>query len=80
MSGSTVMPPIIEGLWLRIGPLIRIAARDFDATKGRGVELHVVAIEALRRHDAAGTRAAIEADISRFFSLLSERSAPAEPA
>lgn len=80
MSGSTVIPPIVEGLWLRIGPLIRTAARDFDATKGRGVELHVVAIEALRRRDPGGTRAAIEADINRFFSLVKTNMSPKAPA
>lgn len=75
LSGSTLLPPIIEGLWLRIGPLIRAAAEIFDATEGRGVELHVQTIEAMRRRDAAAARGAIEADINRFFALIRERRA-----
>jgi len=70
MSRSSVLPPILEGLWLQIGPNIRLAAEMFDAREGRGAELHVRTLEALRRRDGAAARAAIEADINRFFDLL----------
>lgn len=69
LSGSKVLPPIIEGLWLQIGPYIRRSAETFDARGGRGAEFHVAALAALRRRDVKGVRAAIEGDINRFFDL-----------
>jgi len=72
LSGSAVLPPIIESLWLQIGPYIRRAAEYFDAREGRGAEFHLAAIEALRRGDVPGLRAAIEDDINRFFDLCIE--------
>ncbi|MCW5770332.1 MAG: GntR family transcriptional regulator [Rhodospirillaceae bacterium] len=69
LSGSKVLPPIIEGLWLQIGPYIRRSAEEFDARDGRGAEFHTAALEALRKRDVAGVRAAIEGDINRFFDL-----------
>ena len=38
LSGSTVLPPIIEGLWLQIGPFIRKSVEYFDVRDGRGAE------------------------------------------
>src|SRR5258707_300298 len=57
LSGSTVLPPMIEGLWLQIGPFIRKSAEYFDARDGRGAEFHIAAVEALPRRHAlpAGT-------------------------
>jgi len=72
LSGSTVLPPIIESLWLQIGPYIRRAAEYFDAREGRGAEFHVAAIAALRSGDAQSLQAAIEGDINRFFDLCIE--------
>ncbi|MDT0681611.1 GntR family transcriptional regulator [Roseicyclus sp. F158] len=77
MSGSEIIPPIIEGLWLRVGPHVRTAAEIFDAREGRGAELHVRSIEAMRKGDGPGTRAAIETDINRFFDLIRDM-APTE--
>lgn len=70
ISASTVLPPIIEGLWLQVGPNIRRAAEAFDAREGRGAEMHVKAIAALKKRDARAVRKAIEDDINRFFNLL----------
>lgn len=70
LSGSAVLLPIIEGLWLQIGPNIRRAAENFDAREGRGAELHIRTVAALRKGDAAGVRHAIEDDINRFFDML----------
>lgn len=70
LSGSTVLLPIIEGLWLQIGPNIRRAAENFDAREGRGAELHIRTVAALRKGDPAAVRRAIEADINRFFDML----------
>ena len=80
LSGSTVLPPIIESLWLQVGPYIRRAAEYFDAREGRGAEFHVAAIDALRRRDFPGLRAAIEGDINRFFDLCIEIEDTPKPA
>ncbi len=72
-SRSEVLPPLIESLWMRIGPHIRTAAEYFDAREGRGAEMHIRVIEALKKGDAAGVRDAIECDINRFFDLAAER-------
>ena len=79
VSGSAVLLPIIEGLWLQIGPNIRRAAENFDARGGRGAELHIRTVEELRKGNVAGVRKAIEDDINRFFDMLMKsRSATAE--
>lgn len=70
LSGSTALPPIIESLWLQIGPYIRQSAEYFDASRGRGAEFHRMALDCLRRKDVAGVRQAIERDIDRFFALV----------
>jgi DNA-binding GntR family transcriptional regulator len=74
VSGSTVLLPIIEGLWLQIGPNIRRAAEAFDARDGRGAELHIRTVDALRKGNVKGVRKAIEDDINRFFDLLAKAS------
>ena len=70
MSGSVVLIPIIEGLWLQVGPNIRRAAEAFDAREGRGAAMHVKALEGLRARKPADVRRAIEEDINRFFKLI----------
>lgn len=70
LSGSTVLLPIIEGLWLQVGPNIRRAAENFDAREGRGAEFHTLTVARLRKGDVAGVRKAIEDDINRFFDML----------
>jgi DNA-binding GntR family transcriptional regulator len=72
LSGSEVLLPIIESLWLQVGPNIRRAAEYFDARSGRGAEFHITAIDALRQHDPKAVRAAIEADINRLFDICIE--------
>jgi len=69
-SGSDILPAIIEGLWLRVGPSIRDAAEAFDARNGQDIAHHRDMIDALRKKDAAAVRAAVEQDINRFFAVL----------
>lgn len=72
LSGSTVLPPIIESLWLQFGPYIRRGAEFFDGREGRGAKHHLEALRALRRRDAAKVRRAIERDIERIFAILAD--------
>ena len=58
-----VLMGMIRGMWLRVGPLIRLAVTaplHFD----RSMNSHHAAMAALRRGDAAGLREAIIRDIS----------------
>ncbi len=69
-SGSTVLLPIIESLWLQFGPYLRVASERFDGREGRGTSFHVAIVAALERGDADAARAALESDIGRAFDLV----------
>ena len=69
-SGSTVLLPIIESLWLQFGPYMRVASERFDGREGRGTNFHVAIVEALARGDGKAARAALESDIARSFKLV----------
>jgi len=70
LAGSAELYSIIEGLWLRLGPVIREAAENFDGTGGKGAHHHVDMLKALRRNDPVALRQAVEQDIDRFFDLI----------
>src|SRR6266478_3666466 len=69
-SGSAVLLPIIESLWLQFGPYLRVASDRFDGREGRGTNFHVEIVEALARGDGKAARAALESDIGRAFELV----------
>jgi DNA-binding GntR family transcriptional regulator len=69
-SGSAVLLPIIESLWLQFGPYLRAASERFDGGEGRGTNFHVEILAALARGDGPAARAALEADIGRSFDLV----------
>ena len=52
---------MIETVWLRLGPFIRMATRNIGRTYL--TDRHVEAMDAIARRDSFGLRAAIEADI-----------------
>jgi DNA-binding GntR family transcriptional regulator len=75
-SGSTVLIPIIESLWLQSGPYIRAAALAFDPRSAiSGSHYHGEIVAALKRSDVAAARTALATDISRAFDLLRNRPA-----
>lgn len=69
-SGSTVLLPIIESLWLQFGPYLRVASDRFDGREGRGTNFHVEMVAALAHGDAEAARKALESDIGRAFNLV----------
>jgi DNA-binding GntR family transcriptional regulator len=69
-SGSTVLLPIIESLWLQFGPYLRVASDRFDGREGRGTNFHVEIVNALERADGKAARKALEEDIGRAFELV----------
>jgi DNA-binding GntR family transcriptional regulator len=69
-SGSAVLLPIIESLWLQFGPYLRVASERFDGRDGRGTNFHVEIVAALARGDDEAARRALESDIGRAFELV----------
>jgi DNA-binding GntR family transcriptional regulator len=81
LSNSSALLPLIESLWLQLGPYIRQSAEYFDAREGRGAEFHELALDGLRGKDPVAVRLAIEQDIDRLYALVtSEDSLPARSA
>jgi DNA-binding GntR family transcriptional regulator len=73
-SGSTVMIPIIESLWLQSGPYIRAAAMAFDPNSEISTShFHAKIVGALRAKDVPAARAALASDIGRAFDLLRDK-------
>ncbi|QFR33643.1 GntR family transcriptional regulator [Ancylobacter sp. TS-1] len=58
---DNVLLPLIESVWLQIGPFMRLALADLE--RHYTVDRHAEALSALRAGDAAALRRAIEADI-----------------
>jgi DNA-binding GntR family transcriptional regulator len=58
---AQISVPLIESLWLQLGPFSRIAISKLE--KVYLVDHHVEALEALRQRNLFGLRRAIEADI-----------------
>jgi DNA-binding GntR family transcriptional regulator len=69
-SGSVVLLPIIESLWLQFGPYLRVASERFDGREGRGTNFHVAIVDALARGEGNAARKALESDIGRAFDLV----------
>lgn len=53
--------PMIESLWLQLGPFVRIGLNKLDGYYQH--DRHHEALEAIRQRDSAALRAAIEADV-----------------
>jgi DNA-binding GntR family transcriptional regulator len=60
-AGQSAFLPLIESLWLQIGPFLRRAIRTISGHYT--VDRHSEALAALRRRDTMALRIAIEADI-----------------
>jgi DNA-binding GntR family transcriptional regulator len=73
-SGSAVLIPIIESLWLQSGPVVRAAAAAFDpASKISAPHYHGEILDALERGDGDAARDALARDIGRAFDLVRAR-------
>lgn len=69
-SGSAVLPPLIESLWLQYGPYMRLLSDHLNTARTQGghevyAEGHRQIVEAFRAGDAEAAADAIEADIRR---------------
>ncbi|CAN7155975.1 GntR family transcriptional regulator [Rhizobium sp. LjRoot30] len=83
-SGSDVLFPIIESLWLQSGPYVRAAVLKFDPkSEISALHYHREILAALKARDAEAAKRALASDISRAFDLLRDTpltdSEPAPP-
>jgi DNA-binding GntR family transcriptional regulator len=69
-SGSSVLVPLIESLWLQIGPYIRRVTDMIGATLGTRNDHHHEIVEALKARESERARAAIVRDISRSMGVM----------
>jgi DNA-binding GntR family transcriptional regulator len=65
-AGLPELLPIIEGLWLRIGPVLNLDLRSNASRErmGKSARCHGRLVAAIERRDARGARAALAADIA----------------
>ena len=77
-SGSAVLLPIIESLWLQSGSLVRSAIIAFDAeSQIAAPHYHAQIVAALEAKNVAAALSALASDIGRAFALLRGRIADA---
>ncbi|QGZ65632.1 GntR family transcriptional regulator [Paraburkholderia acidisoli] len=75
LSGSAVLPQLIETVWLQCGPYMRVITQEVERNETvpyntAGTDLHHVVVAAMERHDAAAAREAMERDIRLSFDFL----------
>ncbi|MFW2589818.1 GntR family transcriptional regulator [Sagittula sp. SSi028] len=73
LSGSEVLLPMIEGLWLQYGAYLNLVIREDAAREVAEDEHHLAIIDGLERRDRQATLDALTADIERSFALLQAR-------
>ncbi|MCR9151556.1 MAG: GntR family transcriptional regulator [Rhodobacteraceae bacterium] len=71
-AAAPLLLALADGLWLRFAPSMRILCEAFGGQPPRA-DFHQIAIAALRGGDAAGFRAAIEADIDQGMAMLADQ-------
>ena len=69
-SGSTVLPPLIESLWLQFGPYLQVVLKRVGGTMGVAEEYHRKVLDALHRRDPEAARQALEGDIARAMDIM----------
>jgi DNA-binding GntR family transcriptional regulator len=69
-SGSEVLLPLIEALWLQYGAILNLVIRRPEASRIAEHSHHHEIIAALRRRDRASAHAALKADVTRSFQFL----------
>lgn len=65
---SPLLMPVIESLWLRVGPCLNIMRTE--TTLGLGLDHHDEVIDALARGDGATARAAVERELSEAAEVM----------
>lgn len=73
-TGMPQLVGVIEGLWLRAGPVLNLDMRDEPRRLKRGtaVRYHAALVEALRRRDTDAARTAVTGDIEAAAAHIEE--------
>jgi DNA-binding GntR family transcriptional regulator len=69
-SGSEVLLPMVEALWLQYGAYLNLVIRNPEAARIAEHSHHREIIAALRAGDRDGAHRALEADVTRSFRIL----------
>ena len=74
-AGMPALVAIIEGLWLRIGPLLNLDLRDGENRLRGGVaaRCHAAMLAAVERGDAGAARGALHQDIGNTAAFIEAR-------
>ena len=74
-AGMPSLTAIIEGLWLRIGPLLNLDLRDGAGRLASGIaaRCHAAMVSAIEQGDAAAARAALCEDIGNTAAFIEAR-------
>jgi DNA-binding GntR family transcriptional regulator len=75
-SASSVLLPLVEGLWLQYGTYLNLIMRHPETARIADHSFHHAIIDALRRGDRAAARAALIDDIDRSFRVLATADEP----
>lgn len=75
LSGSTVLPQLIETVWLQCGPYMRVITEEVERNQEvpyntAGTNYHHIVIDAFEKRDATAAREAMEKDIRLSFDFL----------
>ncbi len=70
---SEVYLPMVESLWLQVGPFLRVVCGRMGTTNM--IDHHKAAIAALRDNDAAALKTAINDDLKQGFDLMQKEAA-----
>lgn len=70
---SDVYLPMVESLWLQVGPFLRVVCGRMGTTNM--IDHHKAAITALRDNDAAALKTAINDDLIQGFDLMQKEAA-----
>ena len=73
-AGSDVLLPMVQALWLQYGTYLHLIMKHPDAARIADHRYHHAIIDALRRGDRDGARAALALDIERSFRVLAPAS------
>jgi len=78
-AGSDILTQVVDGLWLRLGPALRVMSEFWQAESGAlggdpagMLAFHPEVIDALRRRDSADAARAMRRDVGRDMSLVSD--------
>lgn len=69
-SGSVVLLPLVQALWLQYGAYLNLVIHHQDAAEIEEHKFHHQILDALRTHDRSSAQEALAADIERSFRVI----------